>query len=119
MVNELVKRLSEGQHEVIIGYRDESYEEIKQRIENRHIHIKFTQTKGGTELGISVDLSNTNLKELDFDRKEGFLHIEGTTNLNYNAVRCIADIDLATRKGEGCLQVVEEESVNSDNKATN
>jgi hypothetical protein len=119
MINELVQRLSEGKHEVVIGHRDESYEEIKQRIEDGYIHIKFTQTRGGTELGINVDLNNTNLKELDFNKGEGLLHIEGTTNLNYNAVRCIADIDLATRKGEGCLQVVEEESVNSDNKATN
>ena len=119
MINELVQRLSEGKHEVVIGHRDQSYEEIKQRIEDGYIHIKFTQTRGGTELGINVDLNNTNLKELDFNKGEGLLHIEGTTNLNYNAVRCIADIDLATRKGEGCLQVVEEESVNSDNKATN
>ena len=119
MINELVQRLSEGKHEVVIGHRDESYEEIKQRIEDGYIHIKFTQTRGGTELGINVDLNNTNLKELDFNKGEGLLHIEGTTNLNYNAVRCVADIDLATRKGEGCLQVVEEESVNSDNKATN
>jgi hypothetical protein len=119
MINELVQRLSEGKHEVVIGHRDEVYEEIKQRIEDGYIHIKFTQTRGGTELGINVDLNNTNLKELDFNKGEGLLHIEGTTNLNYNAVRCIADIDLATRKGEGCLQVIEEESVNSDNKATN
>ena len=28
MINELVKRLSEGKHEVVIGHRDESYEEI-------------------------------------------------------------------------------------------
>jgi hypothetical protein len=119
MINELVQRLSEGKHEVVIGHRDESYEEIKQRIEDGYIHIKFTQTRGGTELGINVDLNNTNLKELDFNKGDGLLHIEGTTNLNYNAVRCIADIDLATRKGEGCLKVVEEESVNSDNKAAN
>ena len=119
MINELVQRLSEGKHEVVIGHRDESYEEIKQRIEDGYIHIKFTQTRGGTELGINVDLNNTNLKELDFNKGEGLLHIEGTTNLNYNAVRCIADIDLATRKGQGCLQVIEEESLNSNNKATN
>ena len=54
MVNELVQRLSEGKHEVVIGHRDELYEEIKK-------------------------------------------HIEGTTNLNYNAVRLIADIDLVFR----------------------
>ncbi len=42
------------------------------------------------------------------------LHIEGTTNLNYNAVRLIADIDLASRKGEGYLKVVSEEPTKSD-----
>jgi hypothetical protein len=115
MINELVQRLSEGKHEVVIGHRDEPYEEIKQRIEDGYIHIKFTQTKGGTELGINVDLNNTNVKELDFEQKKGLLHIEGTTNLNYNEVRCIADIDLATKKGKGNLQVVKEELIKSDN----
>lgn len=110
MINELVQILSEGKHEVVIGYRDEAYEEIKQRIEDGYIHIKFTQTKGGTEIGINVDLNNTNVKQLDFANKEGILHIEGTTNLNYNAVRCIADIDLAAKKGEGFLQIVTEKS---------
>ena len=117
MINELVQRLSEGKHEVVIGHRDEPYEEIKQRIDDGYIHIKFTQTKGGTELGINVDLNNTNLKELDFHKQGGMLHIEGTTNLNYNMVRCIADIDLATKKGEGYLQVIAEELVNNDSKS--
>ena len=58
---------------------------------------------------INVDLNSINVKELDFSTGKGLLHIEGTTNLNYNQVRCIADIDLETRKGEGFLQVVEEE----------
>ena len=108
MINELVKKLSHGKHEVVIGYRNEPYEEIKQRIEDGYIHIKFTQTKGGTDLGINVDLNNTNLKEIDFNKNDEILHIEGTTNLNYNAVRCIVDIDIATKKGTGYLQVIEE-----------
>lgn len=111
MINELVKKLSENKQEVIIGYRNESYEEIKQRIEDGFIHIKFTQTKGGTELGINVDLNNTNVNEIDFMQQKGILHIEGVTNLNYNKVRCIADIDLAIKKGTGYLQIIEEEVV--------
>lgn len=62
----IVKRLSEGKHEVVIGHRDESYEEIKERIEDDYIHVKFIQTRGGTELGINVDLKSTNVKDLDF-----------------------------------------------------
>ena len=112
MINELVKRLSEGKHEVVIGHRDEPYEEIKERIEDGYIHIKFTQTRGGTELGINVDLNSTNIQDLDFTKGEGLLHIEGTTNVNYNAVKLIADIDLASRKGEGYLQII---SSNTEN----
>jgi flagellar hook assembly protein FlgD len=114
MINELVKRLSEDKHEVVIGHRDEPYEEIKERVEDGYIHIKFTKTRGGTELGINVDLNSTNVKDLDFTKGEGLLHIEGTTNLNYNAVRLIADVDLASRKGEGYLEVVSEEPIKSD-----
>jgi hypothetical protein len=106
MINELVQRLGEGKHEVVIGHRDEDYAEIKQRIEDGYIHVKFTQTRGGTELGINVDLAATNVKDVNFDKGQGLLHIEGTTNLNYNDVRCIADIDLATRKGTGFLKVL-------------
>lgn len=114
MLNELVQRLSKGKHEVVIGHRDEPYKEIKERVEDGYIHIKFTKTRGGTELGINVDLKSTNVKDLDFTKGEGVLHIEGTTNLNYNAVRLIADIDLASRKGEGYLEVVSEEPINID-----
>lgn len=119
MINELVQRLSEGKHEVVIGHRDEPYEEIKKRIEDGYIHVKFTQTRGGTELGINVDLNSTNVKKIDFSTGKRVLHIEGTTNLSYNQVRCIADIDLEKRKGEGYLQVVEEELINSNSKAVN
>lgn len=108
MINELVKRLSSGKHEVLIGHRGEDYKEIKKRIEEGYVHIKFSQTKGGTELGINVDLNNTNIANLDFVKGEGSLHIEGTTNLNYNTVKLIADIDLASRKGEGYLQIISE-----------
>lgn len=108
MINELVERLSKGKHEVIIGHREESYQEIKERIENGYIHIKFTETRGGTELGIDVDLSNTKLHDAEFNKGQGLIHIEGTANLNYNQVRCVADIDLATRTGQGYLIISKE-----------
>lgn len=111
MINELVQRLSEGKHEVILEDRNESYEDIKNRIENGFVHIKFTKTKGtGTELGINVDLNSTSINDVDFDKKTGILHIEGTTNLNYNHVRCIADVDLSNKIGRGYLQVIQEEN---------
>ncbi|HJK88196.1 MAG: hypothetical protein LF888_00330 [Candidatus Megaira endosymbiont of Mesostigma viride] len=59
MINELVKRLSEGKHEVVIRHRDKPYEEIKEFIESGYINTKFIQTRGGTELGTNVDLKST------------------------------------------------------------
>lgn len=103
-MNELVQKLSKGRHEVVIGYKNETYEEIKKRVEEGYIHIKFTKTKGETELGINI--KNTNIKEIDFNQLTGLLHITGTTNLNYNTVACIFDIDLATMKGMGHLEIV-------------
>lgn len=108
MINELVERLSIGTHEIIIGYRGEMGEEIRQKIENGYLHIKFTKTQGGTELGMNVDLNNTNIQEVDSVQGQRILHIEGITNLNYHLVRCIADIDLTTRKGEGVLCIATE-----------
>jgi len=107
MINELVKRLSTGKHEVTIGNRKEPYSEIKERlIDMKYIHITFPNTKGGTELGINVDTGNCDLKNADFEKGVGSVHIEGTTNLNYCDVRCTADIDLKTKKGQGSLVIV-------------
>ena len=102
MLNELVERLSKGKHKVVIGHRDEPPEELTQRINDGFIHIKFTETKGGTDIGINVDSSKNNVSEVEFNKK-GKLHLEGITTLNYNKVRCIADIDAKTKKGLGYL----------------
>lgn len=107
MTNELVKRLSTGKHEVTIGNRKEPYSEIEERLTDmKYIHITFPNTKGGTELGINVDTGSCDLTKADFKKGTGKIHIEGTTNLNYCDVRCVANVDLESRKGEGCLVVV-------------
>lgn len=100
-MDELVARLSQGQHKVIIGSRNESYEEIKERINKGFFHVKFTETKGGTELGITIDHEKTNINTIDIT--QGLLHIEGTTNLNYEDVRLIADIQMTDKSGYGYL----------------
>ena len=107
MINELVKRLSTEKHEVTIGNREEPYSEIKERlIDMKYIHITFPNTNGGTELGINVDTDSCDLKNADFEKGVGSVHIEGTTNLNYCDVRCVAEIDLKTKKGQGSLVIV-------------
>ncbi len=108
-MDELVKRLSEGDHAVAVGGPKPSLEEFKKRVEEMgYVFIKFTETRGGTDLGVRVDKSATNLEQANFEQGTGVAHVEGTLTLNYVSVRCIADIDLATLKGTGHLLILEE-----------
>lgn len=107
-MDELVKRLSEGDHPLITR-RAESTEELKQSIERGYVLITFTDTRGGTELGVRLDDALTDLSGADFDKATGTVHLAGNLTLNYVEVRCVADIDLATLEGKGHLEILEEE----------
>lgn len=73
-----------------------------------YVFIKFTETRGGTDLGVRVDKSATKVDQASFENATGSVHVEGTLTLNYVKVRCVADIDLATLQGTGRLVVLEE-----------
>lgn len=104
----LVKRLTQGRHAVITTLRPErTVQALKEDIERGYVHIKFTETKGGTELGVRLDPAACDLSRADFEHHTGTVHLEGGLTLDYVKVRCIADIDLTTLAGQGHLEVVE------------
>lgn len=108
-MDELVQRLSVGDHPVTVGGPQPSLEEFQKRVEDMgYVFIKFTDTRGGTDLGVRVDKAASNLAHADFEQRAGVAHVEGTLTLNYVKVRCIADIDLATLNGTGHLMALEE-----------
>lgn len=108
-MNEFVQRLSEGNHPVEASLRPEKTAAVlKQRIDLGYVHIKFTNTRGGTDLGVRLDLDASNLSQADFDHQTGKVHLVGDLILNYVKVRCIADIDLETLEGKGHLEPIEE-----------
>jgi hypothetical protein len=110
-MNELTERLATGDHPVTLGGPSPSCDELKQRIEEiGWVHIKFTDTRGGTDLGIRLDQEKTDLSEADFENGKGTIHVEGTLTLNNDPVRLIADLDLATLDGTGHLEPREVES---------
>jgi uncharacterized protein YbdZ (MbtH family) len=110
--NDLVRRLCEGNHPVEASLRPEkSVQLFKERIDMGYLHIKFTDTKGGTELGVRLDPEAIDVSRADFDSGNGTVHLEGTLTLNYVPVRCIADIDLASLGGHGHLVSLDAESV--------
>ena len=108
-MDELVQRLSQGDHPLTVGGPQPTLTDFKRRVEEMgYVFIKFTATQGGTDLGVRVDKEATDLRLADFSQGSGIAHIEGTLTLNYVKIRCIADIDLATLNGSGHLAIMEE-----------
>lgn len=106
-MNELIERLSIGKHPVVFEVRSKGMQEIKHRlIELKFVFVKFTSTRGGTELGINVEDNFTCLNNANLEEGIGNIHIVGWCTLNYHKVRCVADIDLASMEGTGYLELV-------------
>ncbi len=106
-MNELTERLSVDQP-IIMGGADPTVEELRNRTgEMGYVLIKFTETRGGTELGFPLDRDKIDLSGVDFDNGTGIVHVEGSLTFNEDPVRCIANIDLSTLRGTGRLALEE------------
>lgn len=106
-MNELTQRLTIDQP-VIMGGADPTVAELRERVGDMgYVLVKFTETRGGTELGFPLDRDATDVSGADFDEGTGSVHVEGNLVLNDDPVRCIANIDLATLKGTGRLMLEE------------
>ncbi len=106
-MNELVQRLSEGDHPVEASLRPErTAVAFKAAIDRGYVHIKFTGTQGGTDLGMQLDPTASDFTAADFDQQTGQAHLVGHLTLNYVPVKCIADIDLGSLAGMGHLEPV-------------
>lgn len=106
-MDDLTERLSTDQP-VVVGGPQPTLEELQRRLDEiGRVFIKFTETRGGTDLGIRVERDRCDTSAADFGEGSGSVHIEGTVILNDDPVRCIADIDLATLKGTAHLVVIE------------
>lgn len=113
-MNELTERLTIEQS-IVMGGADPTVEELRERTGDMgYVLVKFTETRGGTELGFPLDRESCDLSNADFDKGTGTVHLEGFLNLNYDPVRCIVDIDLATLKGTGRLALDEKETVTAE-----
>jgi uncharacterized protein YbdZ (MbtH family) len=105
---DLVQRLSEQSQPVEVILRPErSASALKESIESGNVQVKFTGTRGGTELGVRLDRGALDLGQADFENQTGTVHLEGGLTLDYTPVRCIADINLETLAGTGRLQRVD------------
>ena len=109
-MNDLVKRLSEGSLPVEVSLRPErTIKLFKEMLDRGHVLVKFTQTRGGTELGVPLDKARSDLTHANFDQETGKVRVCGELTLDYVPVRVVADIDLPSLQGEGHLEILGEE----------
>jgi uncharacterized protein YbdZ (MbtH family) len=100
--DDLVAFLSEGDHPV--QATAQTVEQFLERVKSGYVNIKFTDTRGGTELGVRLDASAT--ERTGAETAGGKVHIAGSLTLNYQPVRLIADVALETLMGSGRLEMV-------------
>jgi hypothetical protein len=104
-MSDLVKRLSDGKHPVVVSLRPEqTVKALRERLDLGHVHIRFTGTRGGSELGVPVDFERSDLTNADFERETGSLKIVGELSLDYVKVRCTALVELPALEGQGWLE---------------
>ena len=103
----LVDRLCDGDHPVEVVLRPrKSIDLFKQALARDYVHIKFNDTRGGTELGVRLDRDASDIGDGKFDNGHKSIHLEGGLTLDYVNVKCIADLNLETFEGTGRLTKV-------------
>ena len=106
-MSDLVDRLCTGRHPVEVTLRPErTIKALRECVDRGYVHIKFTNTRGGTELGVRLDKALTRCQPEDLERGTGTVTFVGGLTLDYVKVRCVADIDLATLAGTSHLERV-------------
>ncbi len=105
-LNELVVRLMKDQP-VETARPEKTAKALKECIDRDYVHIMFKKT--GTEVGVQLDRRDCKFDDGNFEEAKGTVHIVGGLILNYDKIRVVADIDLATCEGTGRVEPVDDE----------
>ena len=104
-MSSLVDKLCSGEHPVELSLRPErNGQALQNAIDRNYIHVRFTATQGGTELGFRLDRTLSRLESADAVNQKGRAIFVGELTLDYVKVRCVAEIDLTTFLGTGHLE---------------
>ena len=99
-----VARLTRGSHPVrlALGGRN-GVDELKKAATAGYVHVEFTETQGGTTLGVRLNRDECDLQNCDTEPPAGRVRLVGGVTLDYVRLRCTAEVDLTTFAGSGRL----------------
>ena len=102
-------RLSRGSHPVELALRPEqSLDALLRQVKTGCLPVRFTGTRGGTELSVPLEPSVVQLIGDQIARGETAIQVIGALTLDYTRVRCLADIDVTTFTGSGRLELLKD-----------
>ena len=106
-MSDLVKKLSEGEHRVEVSLRPEATPKaLQESIAKGYVHLKFPDTRGGTDLYVPLLKELTDTSNSDFQNGRGAVKLVGQLTLDYVPVRCIADSRIESMTGSGRLEAL-------------
>lgn len=104
-MDKLVEFLAEGSHPVCVILKPEkTLDELIQCFKRKFINLEFTDTKGGTEIGINIGPNSTNENEINHLTKE--VYIEGELYMNFVKVKVESNIKVCDFSGFGSLKII-------------
>eukprot|EP00163_Fabomonas_tropica_P022886 TRINITY_DN4005_c0_g1_i1.p1 TRINITY_DN4005_c0_g1~~TRINITY_DN4005_c0_g1_i1.p1 ORF type:complete len:214 (-),score=58.26 TRINITY_DN4005_c0_g1_i1:128-769(-) len=110
--NALVTKLMDKQAVQIIRYRNDdgtpALDKLKDAVKRQYVLVKFTQTTGGTELGLNLTPLPDRPTYSQVHWSDTQLQVTGRAKLDYTPILIHASIDLATFEGTGHVEVCED-----------
>jgi uncharacterized protein YbdZ (MbtH family) len=101
---DLLTRLSTDEHPVQVVLRPRADPaRLRDAIDARYVHLRFSGTNGGTELGVRLT-PETDASAADFEAGTGTVTLVGTLTLDFRAATCRALVDVGTLAGRGSLR---------------
>ena len=105
--DDVVEMLSRGDHPIEVSLRpDATPERFGECIDERYVLLRFTDTRGGTELGVTLLADSCDLTRAKFAEGAGDVRLVGTVTLNGVKVICEAAIQVDSLRGVGRLRRV-------------
>lgn len=87
-------------------YPEGSTDAMQRAIDRGFVQLMFSETQGGTQLGVRLLPELTRVSTQDIESRTGSAVLVGELTLDGTRVRCTADIDITSRQGRGRLEIV-------------
>ena len=103
----LLERLAKEQPVCLVLRPEATAAALSEALSRNFVHVKFVETKGGTELGVRLEAEDSSRLRSEVEGGTSSIGIAGRLVLDGHPVRCVASIELESLSGSGRLEPAE------------